>query len=85
MTIAEFEEAVWRLDGIRIVIRAVSTQEVPTFDKDYAFARNRSLNNFIGSRLRQYVPEEMEIEVIDGRGQRPNRGTLVENVRASYS
>ena len=51
----EFEEAVWRIDGIRIVIRAVANSEVGDYDRQIAAQGNRNITWFLNTRIRSRV------------------------------
>lgn len=85
MNVAEFEEAVWRLEGIRIVIRALSYEELPReYDFQNAVNAQHSLTTFRRNRLYQAYIGDREVAVIDGYGTRPNGNTPLQTIRRSY-
>ena len=83
MKIWEFENAVWNLDGVRIVVRGESGDEVG----DYGFARaapaNYSFQKFIDTRLRSLVGDR-EVMAINGSGGIVHTATHMTNIRATY-
>lgn len=85
MNVAEFEDAVWALEGIRIVIRAPSHEELPR-EYDFRNAANsqHSLATFRKNRLYQAYIGDREVIVIDGYGTRPNGNTHLQTIRQSY-
>ena len=91
MTIADFEEAVWKLERVRIVIRAGSQLRLHAYDfqaraPEVYNGTAKTIGEFIIRRLYgyRYVPNETEIVVIDGRGKRVPGNMLLSTVRASY-
>ena len=51
MTIKEFEKAVWKLDRVRIMIRATAQEQVKNYDYVYAAVGATSLTTFIANRV----------------------------------
>ena len=82
MTIKEFEETVWHLEGIRLVVR--ETVDVQVDDYDYQNAANRSwsIAEWLRNRVEPRLPGS-EIVVLDG--QQPNRRTRLDTLRGSYA
>ena len=92
MSIEAFEEQVWKLEGIRIVIRAPRRLGVGSYGYEKRAAesfkdQSRDIGWFIRQRLRldNYSLQGIEIEVIDGRGKRVPNNMLLSTVRASYN
>ena len=79
----EFEEAVWRIDGIRIVIRATANSEVGDYDYQIAAQGNRNITWFLSTRIRSRVGD-YEVVVIGGDGKQPHGGSNVQTIRESY-
>lgn len=52
MKVWEFEEAVWKKDTIRIVIRAAANSEVGDYDNKNAAQGNRNITWFLNTRIR---------------------------------
>tara|TARA_R100001039_G_scaffold38821_1_gene41890 strand:+ start:1506 stop:1766 length:261 start_codon:yes stop_codon:yes gene_type:complete len=84
MTIKEFEETVWRLEGIRLVVR--ETVDVQVDDYDYQNAANRtwSIAEWLRKRVEPCLPGS-EFVVLDGQGVQPNRRTRLDTLRGSYA
>jgi hypothetical protein len=84
MKLADFEQRVWEVEGIRIVIRGDENDEV----KDYSF-KNAAIENwnttaFLKNRIEPRVGGR-KVVVIRGDGEMPNGRVLLRNLRASYS
>lgn len=82
MTIKEFEDTIWRLEGIRLVVR--ETGDVDDYDYQNAANRTWSIAEWLRNRVEPRLPDS-EIIVLDGRGEQPNRRTLLETLRGSYA
>ena len=83
MTVSEFEEAVWNLEGIRIVIRAATNVEVGDYEYVNAAQWNSSLTRLFRNRIEDKLGDNAFV-VIDGYGTQPNGRTHLQNVRDSY-
>jgi len=84
MTIKEFEETVWHLEGIRLVVR--ETVDVQVDDYDYQNAANRSWS--IAEWLRNRVEPRLLVRVIAVlvvQGEQPHRRTRLDTLRGSYA
>ena len=80
----DFEEAVWNLEGIRIVVRVPYAEAVKDYDYEKAAKGNQSLSAFIGLRIRPYVGDQ-QVMAINGSGQVVHGGTHLETIRRSYA
>ena len=85
MKVWEFEEAVWKTERIRIVIRATASSEVGDYDYQKAAQGNRNITWFLNTRIRSRVVGDYEVAVIGGDGKQPYGGTYIQTVRDSYS
>lgn len=83
MNVGDFEDAVWAVDGIRVVIRAARVTEVDDFDWANAAPEGQRLTVYVGNRIRTRIGDH-DYCVIDGRGSEPHGRTLIRNVRQSY-
>jgi hypothetical protein len=84
MKLTDFEQRVWEVEGIRIVVRGDENDEV----KDYGF-KNAAIENwstamFLKNRIGPRVGGR-KVVVIQGNGQIPNGRVKVRNLRRSYS
>jgi hypothetical protein len=84
MRVAEFEEAVWKIDHIRVVIRAPHDETVQNFDWVKAAEQGLRLSQYASNRIEPRL-NGFKFEIIDGSGDFPNRNTRVGNVRQSYA
>ena len=83
MKVREFEDAVWQLEWIRVVVRAEADEEV----EDYPFERKQSdattVNSFLHGRIISRLNGK-GFFVVDGHGEWPHGKTLLRTVRSSY-
>lgn len=84
MKLADFEQRVWKLEGIRIVVRGDENDEV----KDYTF-KNAAMENwrtteFLKKRIEPRV-DERRVMVIQGDGEMPHGSVPLRTLRKSYS
>lgn len=83
MNVQQFEQAVFDMDEIRVVVRASTAEKL----NDYKFVRkatnSTSLTDWVEQRIRPLIGDH-EVTVIDGNGVQPHGRTKIEKVRASY-
>jgi hypothetical protein len=84
MTVQELEDKVWVQDGIRIVIRAVSTAEVGDYSQKNAAQGSWRITQFIEKRISPLVKDK-EVVVLEGNGEEPHGRTLLSSIRESYN
>jgi hypothetical protein len=84
MRISEFEEAVWKVDHIRIVIRAPHGEAVQSFDWVKAADQELRLSEYVKTRIEPRL-NSFEFRIIDSSGEVPNGNTRVRNLRESYT
>ena len=84
MKLADFEQQVWEVENIRIVVRADENDEV----KDYNYKRSATetwtTNEFLKNRIEPRVGSK-KVVVIRGDGQKTRGGVKLRNLRATYS
>ncbi len=83
MNVGDFEDAVWAVDGVRIVIRARRNTEVEDFSWANAAPGNQRLTVYARNRIQSRIGDH-NFSVIDGHGSEPHGRTLLSNVRQSY-
>jgi len=83
MQVYEFEQKVWDIDHLRLVIRAARSEVVDDFHWVNAADENQTL---VGYRNTRVVPKigNREFSFVNGQGREPGGGILVKNLRASY-
>ncbi len=83
MKVREFEEAVWRIEGIRIVIRAPWNDEVGDYPAYGQEPDNISLMQFFRNRV-YHLTGDLDIAALDGEGEWVNGRKHLGTIRASY-
>lgn len=84
MTIEQFEEAIWEVDGLRVVVRAKANVDIGEYDRVNASNERWSVTQWLESDRLQGL-QGHEIIVIGGNGEEPHGKTLLRTVRASYT
>jgi hypothetical protein len=84
MRVRDFEQRVWELEGIRVVVRANRNEEVEDYDYKNAANENWRTSEFVKTRVKDRVGGK-EVAVIQGDGKIANGNTLLYVLRASYS
>lgn len=83
MKVSEFEEKVWELDAIRILIRASSDTEVEGYARQKAAQENWRITQFIKSRIQPKIGD-LEVIVLQGDGEQPHGSVKLRSIRNSY-
>lgn len=81
---AEFEQAVFDLEEVRIVIRSPRREDL----QDYLYDRKAAGNSNIKEWLEQRVMPKIngaDVVVVDGTGALPHGRTRMDTLRASYA
>lgn len=84
ITVAEFEDKVWTLEGVRIVVRASQTDLVEDYDYSRKISASASITDWGNGRVRPLLGG-LDFYVIDGSGTRPHGRTRMDTVRDSYT
>ncbi|KPY54792.1 MULTISPECIES: hypothetical protein [Pseudomonas syringae group] len=82
-TVQEFEEQVWGLEGIRLVIRAPEGAALTEYEYKNAAQSNISLTKWINTRINPAL-NGYEATVIQGNGEEPHGRNLLRKIRATY-
>jgi len=83
-TVAEFEEAVWNVEGIRIIVRERSWAKVDPYNYTNTADKGISITKYLKTRVNATIGD-YEVVVIGGDGVIVHGNTLLSKVRASYS
>lgn len=83
MRVWEFENAVWEIDNLRVVIRAPQAAQVQDFDWQNAADQNMSVTEYVRVRLTTRLGP-YEAVITTGTGTIAHGRTRIRNVRASY-
>ncbi len=83
ITVAEFEDKVWTLEGVRIVVRAPQSDMVEDYSFYRKIASSTSVTDWGNGRIRPLLGGR-DFYVIDGSGTRPHGRTNMGTIRDSY-
>jgi hypothetical protein len=83
MQVWEFEEAAWRVDHVRVVVRAPKRTAVEDFEWVNAYDEKAKVASYIRTRLSSKIGD-YEVSIYDGRGLEPNGNMYIRRVRTSY-
>ncbi len=84
MKLAAFEQQVWEVEGIRIVVRADENDELKDYGYKRAAPETWSTREFLENRIEPLVGDR-KVVVIRGDGQKSHGAVKLRNLRASYS
>lgn len=83
MKVWEFEQRVYDLEEVRLVIRAAPNEEIG----DYNYTRCAPSTTSVSEWLRQRVIDAVggnEVSVVDGNGAYPHGRTRMSTLRSTY-
>lgn len=85
MTANELQEAIWRVDGIRVVIFTDAVTQLP-FGQVWsdAFPGDRTVAEYRQVRLRQLSDAGIGYAILDGMLEAPSNKIVLQDLRASY-
>ena len=84
MKLAAFEQQVWEVENIRIVVRGHENDEVKAYDLKNAATEHWSTRTFLTKRIEPRVGER-KVMVIQGDGEMPHGSVLLRTLRKTYS
>jgi hypothetical protein len=84
MKLADFEQKVWDVENIRIVVRADENDEVRDYNYKKSATETWTTNEFLKNRIEPRVGSK-KVVVIKGDGQKSRGGVKLRNLRATYS
>ncbi len=79
----EFEQAVFEMDEIRLVVRAPADTDLDAYKFVRKAADSASISEWLDQRIKPLVHDH-DVVVIDGSGVSPHGRTKLNKVRASY-
>jgi hypothetical protein len=83
MTVSEFEQRIFDLEGVRIVIRAPQGTQVADYDYKKSYSSGNSIREWLDGRVWDKIGD-LDLVVVDGSGAIPNRKTHMSTLRSSY-
>ncbi len=84
MKLTDFEQQVWKVESIRIVVRGDENDQVKDYNFKNAAIENWTTRKFLKDRIEPRVGGR-KVVVIHGNGEIPNGRVKLRNLRASYS
>jgi hypothetical protein len=84
MNIVEFEQKIFELEGVRIIVRAESSEQLGDYSYQKKYDQGNSINDWLKSRVLDKVGA-FDVVVVDGSGALPNRKTHMGRLRDSYA
>jgi len=83
ISIQDFEDQVWEVEGIRLIIRGGTGDKVEEYNYQNAAQNNWSVTKWLQSRVLPCT-NGLEVIVVQGNGEEPHGRTLLRNVKSSY-
>lgn len=83
MKVGDFEQRVWELEGLRIVVRANRRDEVEDYDYKNAANENLRTTEFLKNRVVGRTGDR-EVTIIQGDGRIAHGNLLLSVLRNSY-
>ena len=83
MNVVEFEQRVFDLEGVRIIIRAPAGKQLGDYEYQNSYTKNKSIKDWLDSRVWDKI-EDFDLVVVDGTGALPNRKTHMSTLRDSF-
>lgn len=83
MNVWEFEQAVYELEEVRIVVRAPWKKDLGDYGYERAASGNVSVTDWFNTRIGPALDNE-QVVIIDGNGAIPHGRTKMSTLRASY-
>lgn len=86
MTANELQEAIWRVDGIRVVIFTDAVTQLP-FGHVWsdAFPGDRTVAEYRQARLQRLTDAGIGYAILDGMLEAPSNKLMLQALRASYA
>lgn len=84
MKIFEFEEKVWEIEGIRVIVRASSDETVSDYNFKNGAQENWRITQLIEKRIQPKIGER-EVIIIQGDGEQPHGRVILRTVRRTYA
>lgn len=83
MKLADFEQRVWEIEGIRLVVRGDEQEEVEDYDFKNAAIETWSVAEFLRKRVEKRIGGR-KVAMVQGDGEMPHGRVILRTLRASY-
>jgi len=84
MKASEFEDKVWEIEGVRVVLRCPDNHQVEDYDYKNAANQTMLLTEWLKVRVLPKL-KDIDVQVISGNGEQPHGRSLLRTIRASYA
>lgn len=78
-----FEEKVWEVAGVRVIVRAPEGAMVGPYTMQNAANQGWTVTKFLNDHIQPCVGD-YEVTVIQGNGEEPRGNTLLRSIRSTY-
>jgi hypothetical protein len=82
-SVEQFEEKVWEVAGVRVIVRAPEGAQVQAYTSQKAANQGWTVTKFLADHVQPCVGD-YEVTVIQGNGEEPRGNTLLRSVRSTY-
>lgn len=83
INVREFEDQVWEIEGVRLVVHAPNDTLVEPYTYQNATASGTNVTKWIENRVSPCINDHT-VMVVQGNGEQPHGRTLIRNVRSYY-
>lgn len=83
MNVTEFEDAVWAIEGVRIVVRSRIGSEVDDYDYQRGAQDTWRVSQLLENRIQPRIGTR-EVVVLQGDGEQPHGRVILRTLRSSY-
>lgn len=82
-TVKDLEDDVWRVEQLRIIVRAPKNSVTPVYDYKRAAANDTTIQEFKKNRLNTVI-SQCEYVILNGDLEEPHGKTKLSSIRSSY-
>mgnify|MGYP000499890391 CR=1 FL=1 len=84
MKASDFEEKVWTIEGVRIVLRIAPNTEVGEYTYKKAADESWRITELGSKRIEKSIGTDIPYTVIQGNGEEPNGKVILRTLRNGY-
>lgn len=82
--VSEFEDQVFELEEVRVVVRAPKGSLVEPYSYEKKAAKGQQTNDWLEARVKTKIGD-FEVVIVSGEGLQPHGRTKMETLRDSYA
>jgi hypothetical protein len=84
MKVSDFEEKVWAIEGVRVVLRIAPNTEVGDYNYKKAADESWRITELGVKRIEKSIGNDIAYTVIQGDGEEPNGKVILRTLRNGY-